>query len=56
MARRIKSLHFNKEDGIDIPQHREHRSKKCRSRSIIKTPAIRLYKKKKNELKYENIY
>jgi len=38
MARRIKSLHHNKEEGKDIPQHREHRSKKGRewsSRNIF---------------------
>lgn len=32
MARRIKSLHFNLQDGENIPFHREHRSKKGRNK------------------------
>lgn len=46
MARRTKSLHFNKEDGVDIPYHRDHRAKKNRTQKSS-TIAYRLYKLKK---------
>lgn len=50
MARRIKSLIFNVEDGENIQLHREHRSKKGRNKWKKGTnEAIYLYKKKKNE-------
>ena len=48
-ARRIKSLRHNLEDGIDIPQHREHRSKKNRKFKAT-SPAFRIYKLKKKGL------
>lgn len=35
MARRVKSLHHNLPDGVNVPFHREHRSKK--GRSAVKT-------------------
>lgn len=55
MARYIKSLVFNLEEGKDIPRHREHRSKKGRnSWNRENSPQYFLYKKKKEELKYKN--
>lgn len=46
MARRVKSLHFNQEDGVDIPYHHDHRAKKNRTKKLS-SPAYRLYKMKK---------
>ena len=55
MARYIKSLKFNLEDGIDIPSHREHRSKKGRkNHNFNTTEAFFQYKKKKRERFEEN--
>lgn len=43
MARRIWSLHHNLKDGENIPFHREHRSK--RGRSKTKIGRLQKYKK-----------
>lgn len=45
---RIKSLRFNLKDGIDIPSHRIHRSKKNRK---FKSESSIVYKKKLEKLK-----
>jgi hypothetical protein len=50
-ARRIKSLHFNLEEGKNVPFHREHRSKKGRKKFYDPSLAFRRMKLKK---KYGN--
>lgn len=55
MVRHIKSLRFNLDDGVDVQFHREHRSKRGRSRhSFATSPAYFKYKRRKNEEKYSN--
>ena len=51
----VKSLRLNIEDGVDIPNHRTHRSKKGQNNwNLSSTPRFFEYKRRKNELKYEN--
>ena len=51
----VKSLQFNKSDGVDIKQHRTHRSKKGQNKKNIATsPAVLRYKRIKKEKKYED--
>ena len=48
MARKVRSLHHNKEDGKDIQGHREHRSKRGRNKMGRENSfAFRLYKLRK---------
>ena len=55
MARYIRSLIFNLEDGVDIRRHREHRSKKGRNKwKKENSPLFLKYKEKKWSKKYEN--
>ena len=46
MARRKKSLHFNLKEGENVPFHREHRSKRGRSR-MNKDDTPLFFKRKK---------
>jgi hypothetical protein len=51
MAREIKSLLFNLEDGKDVPRHRIHRSKRGRNRRDKETnEAFWKFKRKKIDL------
>lgn len=55
MARYVRSLIFNLEDGVDVKRHREHRSKKGRNKyDRARTPSFFKYKNKKWMAKYEN--
>jgi len=55
MAKYIRSLRFNLEDGIDIPNHRTHRSKKGQNRFNKPTSlAYFKFKKKKKEKSTED--
>jgi hypothetical protein len=47
MARRVKSLHFNLPDGVNVPFHREHRSKRGQKKLIDPSLALRRYKIRK---------
>ena len=51
---RVKSLHQNKKEGVDIPSHRTHRSKKNR-RSFGNTQESRLYKEKLKYIKEKEL-
>lgn len=56
MVRLIKALQQNKSEGVDIKQHREHRSKKGRDKfNKPSNLAYKIYKKKKNEEKIHTI-
>jgi hypothetical protein len=49
MAREIKSILFNLEDGKDVRRHRDHRSKKGRNRWNRDTTFAYLKKKREKE-------
>ena len=51
MSRRIKSLHHNLGDN-NVIFHREHRSKKGRKFDKPTSLASKLYRKRKEDLKY----
>jgi len=47
MARRVKSLHHNLQDGENVPFHREHRSKHGKKKHTDPSLAFRRMKLKK---------
>lgn len=52
MARRVKSLHHNLQEGQNVVFHREHRSKKNRR---FKNGSLIPYKRKLEELKIKDL-
>lgn len=51
---RVKSLRFNLKDGVDVRNHRTHRSQKGRNLfNKDNSPFYFLYKKRKKELEEE---
>ena len=48
MARRYRALHFNLQEGENVVFHREHRSKKSRSKMF--RPSSDLFHRKKREM------